>query len=46
MKVIADFSIENINDFEVLSKELMNNVRGGVKPPKTRDKDVFEFEED
>ncbi|WP_319228601.1 hypothetical protein [Draconibacterium orientale] len=45
MKVIADFLAESISDFEVLSEEGLNEVRGGGKP-KTRDKDIYEFDED
>ena len=45
MKVIANLFIENKTDFEVLSEKAMNEVRGGGTP-KTKDKDVFEFEED
>ena len=45
MKVIANQFKENNFDFEVLSKEAMNEVRGGGQP-KSRDKDIFEFEED
>ena len=45
MKVIADFFTESICDFEVLSEEGLKEVRGGGKP-KTRDKDIYDFEED
>ncbi|MBN2635369.1 MAG: hypothetical protein JXR61_03805 [Prolixibacteraceae bacterium] len=45
MKVIASFFTENKSDFEVLSEEAMNEVRGGGTP-KSRDKDIYEFEED
>lgn len=44
MKVIADFFAEKVNDFEVLSEEALNELRGGGKP-KSRDKDIYEFEE-
>ncbi|WP_321372973.1 hypothetical protein [uncultured Draconibacterium sp.] len=49
MKRVQFQSTENIfevSGFEVMNEEAMNNVRGGIEPPKTRDKDVFEFEED
>ncbi|MDX8339901.1 hypothetical protein SLH46_11945 [Draconibacterium sp. IB214405] len=46
MKVIADFFAESISGIEVLSEDVMNNIRGGVVPPKSRDKDVFDFEEE
>ena len=45
MKVIADLYIENVLDFEVLSLDDLNEVRGGGTP-RTRDKDVFDFEEE
>ncbi|WP_303924230.1 hypothetical protein [Draconibacterium sediminis] len=45
MKVIANFFTENKRDFEVLSQEAMNEVRGGGQP-NSRDKDIYEFEED
>lgn len=45
MKVIADFFTDSKSEFEVLSEEALNEVRGGGKP-RTRDKDIFEFEED
>ncbi|WP_297089568.1 hypothetical protein [uncultured Draconibacterium sp.] len=32
--------------FEVINEEAMNNIRGGVEPPKSRDKDIFDFEEE
>lgn len=47
MKAIA---IQNNNKlenfvFEILSQNELNEIRGGGKP-KTRDKDVFDFEEE
>ncbi|MCY1722787.1 hypothetical protein OU798_20740 [Prolixibacteraceae bacterium Z1-6] len=39
---------ENILDilgFDVLSSNEMNEVRGGIEPPKSRDKDVFDYDE-
>ena len=45
MKVIANPFTESNCDFELLSEEAMNEVRGGGTP-KSRDKDIFEFEED
>ncbi|WP_319502458.1 hypothetical protein [uncultured Draconibacterium sp.] len=45
MKVIANFFTENDRDFEVLSEEAMNEVRGGGTP-NSRDKDIFDFEEE
>nr|WP_321357066.1 hypothetical protein [uncultured Draconibacterium sp.] len=45
MKVIADLFTENVSGFEVLSFEDLNEVRGGGTP-KTRDKDIFDFEEE
>jgi len=30
--------------FETLSTDEMNEVRGGVEPPKSRDKDVFDID--
>ena len=44
MKAITIPLIENLI-FDVLSQEELNNVRGGGTP-KTRDKDIFEFEEE
>lgn len=44
MKVIASSYMEKINEFEVLSEEAMNEVRGG-STPRSRDKDIYEFEE-
>ena len=38
-------NIENFH-FELLSQIEMIEVRGGVEPPKTRDKDIYDFEED
>ncbi|WP_319228602.1 hypothetical protein [Draconibacterium orientale] len=35
-----------VKGFEVMNEEAMNNVRGGVEPPRTRDKDIYEFDED
>ncbi len=32
--------------FEEITQNELNEVRGGVKPPKSRDKDVFDFEEE
>ncbi|SES67071.1 hypothetical protein SAMN05444285_101142 [Draconibacterium orientale] len=45
MKVIADFFIESNRGFDVLTEEAMNEVRGGGTP-KSRDKDIFDFEEE
>ncbi|WP_319481023.1 hypothetical protein [uncultured Draconibacterium sp.] len=45
MKVIANFFTESNRDFEVLSEEAMNEVRGGGQP-KSRDKDIYDFEEE
>jgi len=45
MKVIANLFTEIKIDFEVLCEEAMNEVRGGGTP-KSRDKDVFDFEEE
>ena len=45
MKVIADIFTESKRDFEVLSQEAMNEVRGGGQP-NSRDKDIFDFEEE
>jgi hypothetical protein len=45
MKVIANFFTENKSCFEILSEEAMSEVRGGGTP-KTRDKDVYDFEEE
>lgn len=44
MKAITN-KIDDFN-FEMLSQIEMNELRGGVEPPRTRDKDIFEFEED
>ncbi len=46
MKAIVDLFAESTRGFEVLTEDVMNNVRGGVEPPKSRDKDVFDFEEE
>nr|WP_321485847.1 hypothetical protein [uncultured Draconibacterium sp.] len=43
MKVIADFHTEDERNFEVLSEYAMNDVRGGGTP-RSRDKDIFDFE--
>ena len=32
-------------DFEVINEEAMSNVRGGGQP-KSRDKDIYDFEEE
>ena len=40
----AENTFENFN-FEVISQESMSEVRGGGTP-KTRDKDIFDFEEE
>ena len=45
MKVIANLFTENNKDFEILSEDAMNEVRGGGTP-KSRDKDIFDFEEE
>ncbi|WP_163323486.1 MULTISPECIES: hypothetical protein [Draconibacterium] len=45
MKVIANFFTESNSDFEVLSNDAMNEVRGGGTP-KSRDKDIYDFEEE
>ncbi|QIA08443.1 hypothetical protein [Draconibacterium halophilum] len=45
MNVIASFFTENNGDFELLSEEAMNEVRGGGTP-KSRDKDIYDFEEE
>ncbi|WP_321372978.1 hypothetical protein [uncultured Draconibacterium sp.] len=45
MKAITNKYKQDFN-FEVLSQDELYEVRGGIEPPKTRDKDVFEFEED
>ncbi|WP_347841176.1 hypothetical protein [uncultured Draconibacterium sp.] len=46
MKVIADIFAESVKDFEILSEDVLTDIRGGVKPPKSRDKDIFDFEEE
>ncbi|WP_297099804.1 hypothetical protein [uncultured Draconibacterium sp.] len=45
MKVIANFFTENNSDFEILSEQAMTELRGGGQP-KSRDKDIFDFEEE
>ncbi|WP_321995766.1 hypothetical protein [Draconibacterium orientale] len=45
MKVIANFFTENNIDFEILSEDALNEVRGGGQP-RSRDKDIFDFEEE
>lgn len=45
MKVIANIFTECQSDFEVLTEEALNEIRGGGKP-KSRDKDIYDFEED
>ncbi|WP_346863331.1 hypothetical protein [uncultured Draconibacterium sp.] len=40
---------ENIFDlfnFASLSENEMNQVRGGVEPPRSRDKDIYDFDEE
>ncbi|HYQ55999.1 MAG TPA: hypothetical protein VEP89_01545 [Draconibacterium sp.] len=43
MKVIAEIFTCDRNDFEVLTEKDMNDVRGGGTP-KSRDKDIFDFD--
>ena len=45
MKVIANTFEENKAGFEVLSLEDLSGIRGGGTP-KSRDKDIFDFEEE
>lgn len=45
MKAITNSNIENLN-FEVLSENELNQICGGVEPTKSRDKDIYDFEED
>ena len=45
MKVIANFFTESNREFEMLSEEAMTEVRGGGTP-RSRDKDIFDFEEE
>ena len=47
MKAITIQSTDNLNNFvfDVLSHEELNEVRGGGTP-KSRDKDIFDFEEE
>jgi hypothetical protein len=44
MKAIAYKNILNA-DFQVLTQDELNEIRGGGTP-KTRDKDIYEFEEE
>lgn len=49
MKRVQFESTENTFEsfgFELMNAEAMNNVRGGVEPTKSRDKDIYDFEED
>ena len=47
MKKVQGQSTENTFGFEVLSNEEMNMLKGGVDTkPKSRDKDIFDIEED
>ncbi|WP_297089570.1 hypothetical protein [uncultured Draconibacterium sp.] len=45
MIAITENNIEKLN-FEVLTQTELNELRGGVEPPKSRDKDIFDFEEE
>ncbi|MBN2635370.1 MAG: hypothetical protein JXR61_03810 [Prolixibacteraceae bacterium] len=47
MKAITIQSLDKLDNFgfDVLSQEEMNEVRGGGTP-KSRDKDIYEFEEE
>ncbi|MCY1722788.1 hypothetical protein OU798_20745 [Prolixibacteraceae bacterium Z1-6] len=48
MKRVLGQSTENtfeILGFDVLTSNEMNEVRGGIEPPKSRDKDVFDYDE-
>ena len=47
MKRVQGQSTENAFNlaFEVLSNEEMTMLKGGIEPPKSRDKDVFDLEE-
>jgi len=47
MKRVQEQSTENtfeVLGFDVLTSNEMNEVRGGVEPPKSRDKDVFDID--
>ena len=47
MKRVQGQSTENTFGFEVLTNEEMNMVKGGVDTtPKSRDKDIFDLEEE
>ncbi|WP_346860923.1 hypothetical protein [uncultured Draconibacterium sp.] len=39
-------NIFDLFDSASLSNNEMNQVRGGVEPPRSRDKDVYDFEEE
>ncbi len=47
MKKVQGQATENTFsfDFEVLSNEEMNMLKGGAEPVKSRDRDVFDLEE-
>ncbi|WP_303924228.1 hypothetical protein [Draconibacterium sediminis] len=44
MKAITTKNIEDFN-FEILTRNELNELRGGGQP-NSRDKDIYEFEED
>lgn len=48
MKRVQGQSTENTFSFgfEVLSNEEMTMLKGGIVPPKSRDKDIYDVEED
>lgn len=42
---IQENNIEKLN-FVVLTETEMNEIRGGVEPPRSRDKDIYDFDEE
>ncbi len=49
MKRVQGLSTENtfeVLGFDVLTSNEMNEVRGGIEPPRSRDKDIYDFDEE
>ncbi|WP_346863330.1 hypothetical protein [uncultured Draconibacterium sp.] len=49
MKRVQGQSTKNafeVLSFDVLTSNEMNQVRGGVEPPRSRDKDIYDFDEE
>ncbi len=45
MKATAE-NIFDVLGFDTLSENEMNEVRGGIEPPRSRDKDIYDFDEE